>query len=411
MAFAWTTGTLAGSSIDMATSRRNCVRCWGSRWAPAHGEHLPGGVPGSKARWAPRRRGSGPTWSPRTQSPGRTIGSTASPAENRMGRAPPPFLVPPSLAVQAHLHLGTTCARRRAIGAPQLAAPLGNTRRDASKLAPSRGRSLDLHRDARRQGEDHARLLPCERSGRIAIELANAAESDTRSGLYPKQMPKLFCDPRSTAPRIEIASTWFVSELGDALTRGLAPSVFRRCAAVQIVQDLALPRGWGAETKHVEIEVIPYKKEIDEVLATCARDRSSPRKLPRRHRKRPLQPRLRNPRRRPRRRRLLPQPRRRWRPPSRRRPRPLPRAHPRPSCPATRHGVRRTRWRAGAATFAPRRTSIHRSSRRWRDAPSSCNLRVGTGGGCARTSPTRRWASSARTGSRSLEQARRQTDH
>jgi hypothetical protein len=36
---------------------------------------------------------------------------------------------------------------------------------------------------------------------------------------------------------------------------------------------------------------------------------------------------------------------------------------------------------------------------------------VGTGGGCARTSPTRRWASSARTGSRSLEQARRQTDH
>ena len=114
-------------------------------------------------------------------------------------------------------------------------------------------------------------FFSCERSkGEIAIELANAAESDTRGGLYPKQMPKLFCDPRSTAPRTEIASTWFVSEIGDALTRGLAPSVFRRCAAVQIVQDLALPRGWGAETKHVEIEVIPYKKEIDEVLATCA---------------------------------------------------------------------------------------------------------------------------------------------
>jgi len=114
-------------------------------------------------------------------------------------------------------------------------------------------------------------FFSCERSkGEIAIELANAAESDTKGGLFPKQMPKLFCDPRSTAPRTEIASTWFVSELGDALTRGLAPSVFRRCAAVQIVQDLALPRGWSGETKHIEIEVIPYKKEIDEVLATCA---------------------------------------------------------------------------------------------------------------------------------------------
>ncbi len=114
-------------------------------------------------------------------------------------------------------------------------------------------------------------FFSCERSkGEIAIELANAAESDTRGGLYPKETPKLFCDPRSSAPRTEIASTWFVSELGDALARGLAPSVFRRCAAVQIVQDLALPRGWGAETKHIEIEVIPYKKEIDEVLATCA---------------------------------------------------------------------------------------------------------------------------------------------
>jgi hypothetical protein len=114
-------------------------------------------------------------------------------------------------------------------------------------------------------------FFSCERSkGQVAIELANAAESDTKGGLYPKQMPRLFCDPRSTAPRTEIASTWFVSELGDALARGFAPSVFRRCAAIEIIQDLALPRGWSAETKHIEIELIPYKKEIDEVLATCA---------------------------------------------------------------------------------------------------------------------------------------------
>jgi len=114
-------------------------------------------------------------------------------------------------------------------------------------------------------------FFSCERSkGQVAIELANAAESDTKGGLFPKQMPRLFCDPRSTAPRTEIASTWFVSELGDALARGFAPSLFRRCAAVEIIQDLALPRGWGKDTQHIEIEVIPYKKEIDEVLATCA---------------------------------------------------------------------------------------------------------------------------------------------
>ncbi len=61
-----------------------------------------------------------------------------------------------------------------------------------------------------------------------------------------------------------------MSEIGDSLARGFAPSIFRRCAAVEILQDVALPRGWGAETKQIEIEVIPYKKEIDEVLATCA---------------------------------------------------------------------------------------------------------------------------------------------
>ena len=114
-------------------------------------------------------------------------------------------------------------------------------------------------------------FFSCERSkGLIAIELVNAAESDTRGGLYPKQMPKLYCNPRSTAPRVEIPSTWFVSEIGDALARGFAPADFRRCASLEIAQDISLPRGWTAETKHVEIEVIPYKKEIDEVLGTCA---------------------------------------------------------------------------------------------------------------------------------------------
>ena len=114
-------------------------------------------------------------------------------------------------------------------------------------------------------------FFSCERAkGRIAIELANAAESDAKGGLFPKQMPRLFCNPRSTAPRVELKATWFVSELGDALARDIAPSDLRRCASVDVEQDVALPRGWGAETKRIDIEIIPYKKELDSVLSACS---------------------------------------------------------------------------------------------------------------------------------------------
>ena len=114
-------------------------------------------------------------------------------------------------------------------------------------------------------------FVSCERArGRIAIELANAAESDAKNGLRPRQMPRLFCNPRSTAPRSEIPATWVVSDIGDALARGLAPSDLRRCASIDIVQDVALPRGWASDTQHIEVEVIPYKKELEAVLATCS---------------------------------------------------------------------------------------------------------------------------------------------
>jgi len=114
-------------------------------------------------------------------------------------------------------------------------------------------------------------FFSCEKArGRIAVELANAAESDARSGLYPKQMPRMFCNPRSTAPRVELATTWFVSEIGDAMARGFAPADLRRCASIDVVQDLALPRGWAADVQHIEIELIPYKRELDSVLAACA---------------------------------------------------------------------------------------------------------------------------------------------
>jgi hypothetical protein len=114
-------------------------------------------------------------------------------------------------------------------------------------------------------------FFSCERSkGRVAIELANAPESDAKSGLFPKQMPRLFCNPRSTAPRVELKTTWFVSELGDALARDIAPAELRRCASVDVEQDVVLPRGWAREVQHIDIEIIPYKKELDTVLSACA---------------------------------------------------------------------------------------------------------------------------------------------
>lgn len=114
-------------------------------------------------------------------------------------------------------------------------------------------------------------FFSCERSsGKIAIELANAPESDAKAGLRPRQMPRIFCNPRSSAPRVEIPAKWTVSDVGDALARGIAASELRRCASVDVVQDIALPRGWAADTQHIEVELIPYKKELDSVLATCS---------------------------------------------------------------------------------------------------------------------------------------------
>jgi hypothetical protein len=114
-------------------------------------------------------------------------------------------------------------------------------------------------------------FFSCEKSrGKVAIELANAPESDAKKGLRPQQMPRLFCNPRSTAPRAEIAASWVVNELGDALARGLAPSDLRRCASIDVVQEVALPRGWASKVQHIEMELIPYKKELEAVLATCS---------------------------------------------------------------------------------------------------------------------------------------------
>ena len=112
--------------------------------------------------------------------------------------------------------------------------------------------------------------VSCERArGRVAIEIANAAESDPKGGLMPGRMPRLTCNPRAEGPATEIAASWYVSELGDVLARGLAPADLRRCASIEVSEELALPRGWGPAAQRIDIEVIPYKKELDTVLGSC----------------------------------------------------------------------------------------------------------------------------------------------
>jgi len=115
-------------------------------------------------------------------------------------------------------------------------------------------------------------FFSCEKSrGRIAIELANAPESDPKGGLPPKVMPKLICNSREAGatPQAEIATSWNVSSIGDALARGLPPSALRRCASIEIQQTIALPKGWARDTERVDVELIPYHKEIESVLNEC----------------------------------------------------------------------------------------------------------------------------------------------
>jgi hypothetical protein len=71
------------------------------------------------------------------------------------------------------------------------------------------------------------------------------------------------------APQTEIATSWNVSGIGDPLARGLAPSALRKCASLEIRQTLSLPKGWARDTERVDIELIPYHKELESVLNEC----------------------------------------------------------------------------------------------------------------------------------------------
>src|SRR5512143_64903 len=63
-------------------------------------------------------------------------------------------------------------------------------------------------------------FVSCEKARKtIALELANALESDARGGLGPFDMPRLVCNaPRPTGDLLaksEIAASWEIDNVGD----------------------------------------------------------------------------------------------------------------------------------------------------------------------------------------------------
>lgn len=116
--------------------------------------------------------------------------------------------------------------------------------------------------------------VSCQRSlGRIAIELSNAAMSNLAGGLLPKEMPRLTCyspNPKGGGLAMtELALKWEISELGDTLARGIAAADLRRCASIDVLQNLALPLGWPYASQQVAMEILPFSRAMDEVLVAC----------------------------------------------------------------------------------------------------------------------------------------------
>lgn len=116
--------------------------------------------------------------------------------------------------------------------------------------------------------------VSCEKKGRtIAIELTNQISPDDPGGLAPATMPRLVCiSPAArgagTAQQV-FEARWEVNGYGDAMARGLQPAALRACAAIGIVQDVALPAGWARRTLPVAFEITPYSRDLDAIFAAC----------------------------------------------------------------------------------------------------------------------------------------------
>lgn len=114
----------------------------------------------------------------------------------------------------------------------------------------------------------------CLKGGRFAIELANATAPDDPKGLRPSTEPRLYCH-RPIQPwdeklvQEELLARWDVNEIGDALAQGFRPFPLRECVWIRVVQEVALPQGWAKKSARVELDILPYSRELDAIFASC----------------------------------------------------------------------------------------------------------------------------------------------
>ena len=123
-----------------------------------------------------------------------------------------------------------------------------------------------------------AAFVSCEKaSGTIAIELANSIESDTQGGLRPAQLPRMVCNGRASgAPaRTTIRAKWSTNELGDVMARGLPAAELRRCGAIDIEQDVALPPSLALASQRIALRLLPATTDLANVLACDEATRTS----------------------------------------------------------------------------------------------------------------------------------------
>jgi hypothetical protein len=118
-------------------------------------------------------------------------------------------------------------------------------------------------------------FVSCQKNnGKISIELVNAPENDARSGLGPVDLPRLVCNsPRPQGDGVlvknDLAASWEIGGLGDTLARGLSPAALRRCTSIDVLQNVALPKGWSQESLRIAMEITPYARALDAVFAAC----------------------------------------------------------------------------------------------------------------------------------------------
>jgi hypothetical protein len=117
--------------------------------------------------------------------------------------------------------------------------------------------------------------VSCQKGGgKIAIELSSAPEDNLAAGLAPKGRPTLTCyspDPKSGGglAMSEIPAKWEINDLGDAMVSGLSPAALRRCASIDVLQEVTLPAGWSQPSQQVVMELLPYSRALDAVFAAC----------------------------------------------------------------------------------------------------------------------------------------------